>query len=288
MVQEGYPPYPLVHASYRRLERRTLARCAKATFTAPGAVAYYAQRYPALRSRLELLENGYDESAFAGASATAKPDVSTKVTLLHSGSVYPYERDPRPFFAALAELKAERTASAGALRVVLRATGADDYLRPLVRDAGLEDIVELAPPVSYREALAEMLAADGLLLFQAGNCNYQVPAKLYEYLRARRPVLALTDAAGDTAAVLQRAGIDTIGQLDSRESIKAALVRFVGLVQSGRAPIASDASVSSASRAARTAQLAQIFEEAIRATEAAPDQAVAGSVRGSGKPGPLR
>ena len=47
----------------------------------------------------------------------------------------------------------------------------------------------------------------GLLLLQASNCNDQVPAKAYEYLRCHRPVLALTDPAGDTAELLRsRAG----------------------------------------------------------------------------------
>ena len=38
-----------------------------------------------------------------------------------------------------------------------------------------------------------MLRADGLLILQAANCNEQIPAKLYKYLRARRPIVALTD-----------------------------------------------------------------------------------------------
>ena len=46
----------------------------------------------------------------------------------------------------------------------------------------------------------------------AANCNDQIPAKAYEYLRvsAARLLLALTDPAGDTADVIRRAGIDTI------------------------------------------------------------------------------
>ena len=47
---------------------------------------------------------------------------------------------------------------------------------------GIQDLIELAPLVPYEgRAFAEQLAADGLLLFQAANCNHQIPAKLYEY-----------------------------------------------------------------------------------------------------------
>jgi hypothetical protein len=51
-----------------------------------------------------------------------------------------------------------------------------------------------------------MLEADALLLLQGSTSNPAVPAKLYEYLRAQRPILALVDAAGETAATLDAAG----------------------------------------------------------------------------------
>jgi hypothetical protein len=112
-------------------------------------------------------------------------------------------------------------------------------------------------------ALAEMLRASGLLVLQAANCNRQVPAKLYEYLRARRPVLALTDPRGDTAAVLRNAGIDTIAALDSREDITRAIRRFVDFVETGRAPLPDESAVKSASRHSRTRELACVLSQAV-------------------------
>src|SRR5204863_7150606 len=111
-------------------------------------------------------------------------------------------------------------------------------------EQGLDDIVFLEPAIPYRDALAEMLAADGLLIFQAANCNHQIPAKIYEYLRARRPMLILTDAAGDTAAVVRAAGIDTMAPLDSAEAIERLLVDFIERIRAGRAPIAADAEIA--------------------------------------------
>jgi hypothetical protein len=87
-----------------------------------------------------------------------------------------------------------------------------------------------------------------------------VPAKLYEYLRARRPILALTDPAGDTAAVLRNAGIDTIARLDSPDEISRLLVRFLELLRQQRAPVARDATVAAASRRARTIELARVLD----------------------------
>ena len=74
---------------------------------------------------------------------------------------------------------------------------------------------------------AVVLEVDGLLILQASNCNQQIPAKLYEYVRARRPVLALTDPVGDTAATLRGAGLTSIARLDDAVSIAAAIPAFI-------------------------------------------------------------
>jgi hypothetical protein len=60
----------------------------------------------------------------------------------------------------------------------------------LATEFGIERFIELLPPIPYRAALEEMLRADALLVLQAANCNEQIPAKLYEYLRSGRPIVA--------------------------------------------------------------------------------------------------
>ena len=266
MAQQGYPARPLEHRAFEWIEYQTLRHCERAVFTAPGALRLYAERYPDIpQSRLTIIENGYDESVFTAVEQAANLGGSKggPLVLVHSGTIYASERDPRPFFGALAELQERGAITGDELRVVLRATGCDDYLRALIERYGISEIVKLEPALSYRDALAEMLAADGLLLLQAANCNYQVPAKLYEYMRARRPILALTDPAGDTAAVLKGAGVDTMAALDSPQEISRLLVRFLELLQQRRAPVAREASVAAASRRARTIELAKILDAVV-------------------------
>ncbi|WP_338769338.1 glycosyltransferase [Massilia sp. METH4] len=265
MTDVDYPADPVMRRFYRWIEEKTVRNCALAVCTTPGAIVTYTKRFPDIpASRFVVIENGYDEENFANAAAMQKPVTAVAgrpFTLIHSGIIYPSERDPVPFFEALSELKAEGFVTSARLRVVLRATAHDDFLVPLIARYDIGDIVSLAPHIAYRDALAEMLGADGLLVLQATNCNHQIPAKLYEYLRARRPVLALTDAIGDTAAALRHAGIDTIGPLDDKEGIRAALLRFLELAEAGRAPLASDEAVAANSRRARTAELARLLHE---------------------------
>ena len=89
-----------------------------------------------------------------------------------------------------------------------------------------------------------MLQADRLLISQASTCNSQIPAKLYEYLRAKWPLCALTDATGGTFASLRTAGVDTIVPLDEPVAIAQELVRFLKLLCNGTAPIGAKESVA--------------------------------------------
>jgi len=262
MTDEGYPANPLTRRVYQWIEQKTLFNCQRAVCTTPGAIKTYRTRFPDIpASRFVLLENGFDEENFADAeSLAAAPRDTDRFTLVHSGVIYPSERDPIPLFEAVAALKAQGLIGAATFELVLRATGHDAYLSKLIARYSIGDVVTLAPHVPYRDALAEMVTAGGLLILQAANCNHQVPAKLYEYLRARRPILALTDPAGDTAATLQTAGIDTIAPLDSKDAIMDALSRFLALALAGEAPLASPDKISSNSRRARTGVLAALLD----------------------------
>jgi glycosyltransferase involved in cell wall biosynthesis len=257
MTEPHYPPDPRRRRWYRWIERRAVRRAAFSTFTTPGAVRMYRERYPDVPpERFALLPNGYDEAPFADAERDLPRRAAGGLTLVHSGLLYPRERDPRQFFDAVA---AVRDSLAG-VRIVLRASGHEELHGEEIRRRGIGDLVELAPPVPYREALREMLQADGLLLFQAANCNHQVPAKVYEYFRARRPVFAMTDPRGDTAAVLSGAGVDTIVPLDDAGAIARGLVDFLARVRSGTAPVADD--VLRHSREGRARELARLLREA--------------------------
>ncbi len=270
MTEATYPADPLMRRVWQWIENKAVLNCSKVVCATPGAVKTYQARFPHVpASRFALIENGFDEENFA--EAEAQPALAERAdaafVLVHSGVIYPCERDPNPFFQALAGLREQGTISDESFKVVLRATGHDAHVRELIEQYGIGGMVSLAPHVAYRDALQEMITADGLLILQAANCNHQVPAKLYEYLRAGRPILALTDPAGDTAATLRNAGVDTIAPLDSKDAIMQELSRFLDLARNNGAPIASAETVRANSRRARTGVLAALLDEVSRANE---------------------
>lgn len=265
MVDDVYPYKGCKRRLFLSIERRVVNAAAKVIFTTQGSRRMYAERYPELpQDHWEVIANGYDESDF---SRLVQREVGAckggKLKLLHSGLLYPLERDPQNFFAAVAELKASGLASGEDIEIVLRAAGHEDLLSSLIEHYGISDMVTLAPPLDYNLAIQEMMEVDGLLIFQATNCNHQIPAKLYEYLRAGRPILAMTDPNGDTAALLRQVegGIQT--PLDSCDAIRLGLQEFIGRIRAGDAPVASKDVVGQYSRYAMTAKLAEVLNALI-------------------------
>jgi len=267
MAQDGYPSDPLTWRSYQRIEEAALLQARYSVFTTPGAAQIYRERYPAGAARVQVLENGYDEESFAGAAATADPGpirgAQTPLVLLHSGIIYPSERDPTQLFMALQSLSAKGVLKPGDVRIRFRASVHDRLLNSLAAEYGVADFIEMCPPVPYREALAEMLSVDALLVMQASNCNAQIPAKIYEYLRAGKPIIGLTDPVGDTAGVLRGAGLDAIARLDSVEEIEALLPAFLAAIREQRAILPNEAAVRQASRRGRSESLAQLLDSAV-------------------------
>ena len=260
MLQQDYPANPRTRKIFAWLERKMTRHCRHILLTSPGALALYRERYPEVAEAVwQVLPNGFDEQLFAQTQPViqqAKPDT---ITLLHSGTIYPSERDPTDFFQALATLKQQQPQLAARLKVVLRSTGHDALFARMLEQAGVNDIITLAPALNYVEALDEMLSADALLLLQASNCNYQTPAKAYEYIRAKRPVLALTDKDGDTAALISQSQMAEIAPLNNSEQIVSALIKLADNIDQQRYQSLPDEQIALFSRQYQAQKLHQLL-----------------------------
>ncbi|HEU0196475.1 MAG TPA: hypothetical protein VFQ88_04555 [Nevskiaceae bacterium] len=254
-------------ASQRRWERRVVDAAARVVFTTPSALRDCAVHYPnaEAQGRLSVIGNGYDESAFADLPRPPPLGPGRPLVLVHSGLLYRDGRDPLPFFAALAQLRDARAIGAASVRIVLRASGSESVFRQALEQFQLTGMVTLAPPVGNREALLEQARADGLLLFQGARFNRQIPAKLYEYLRIGRPILALVDAHGDTAAALHEAGAPDGVAIDDVGAIVAGLSQFIGALRNGTAQTVKPGVVARYARSAGAARLAGLLDGAMPA-----------------------
>ena len=258
MAQEGYPEDPRTWAAFERIERSAVTQATCSIFTTRGAAGMYRSRYPENAGRIRVIENGFDEESFTGVTGGAAL-IPGKTTLLHSGLIYPVERDPTQFFETLATLWKAGRISPDTLMIRFRAPAHDKLILGIAERLGVLPFVECLPPIPYREALGEMMRADGLLVMQAANCNEQIPAKVYEYLRSQRPLIGLTDPTGDTADLMTRAGVRHIAPLDAPDQIATTLMAFLEGLRDGSVTAPASELVAQHSRLSRTSELVEIL-----------------------------
>lgn len=267
MINRGYPSDPWQRRVWQWLEQRVLQHASACVFTTPYAAQTYADRYPEQAAKCHVIENGFDEEAFEQVQASREGVDRSRLLLLHSGLIYPKERDPSTFFAAVRRLIDEGKLEEERLCIRFRAPHHDADVRACASQHGLSQCVDVASPIPYHRAIAEMMAADLLLVFQGSNFNTQIPAKIYEYLRAQRPVMGVLDPAGGTAAQLQRFEAVHLGDIASVDNLQQTLWQALQQLDSAELPAALQRNreqVMTYSRKAQTARLQTLFNQVVQ------------------------
>jgi glycosyltransferase involved in cell wall biosynthesis len=266
MTEDNYPEDPVTRRVYRWIEGKAVQNAARLLFTARSTIQMYRKRYPRLSAEKCLrIPNGYDEEDFQWLSPvqSMRSAPHAPLRLVHLGVIYPSERDPRPIFRSLARLKQQGSIHPSELKVELRASGSEDYYARILKDLDIADLVYLLPALPYPVALRDAALSDGLLVFQAANCDHQIPAKVYEYLRLGKPILALTSHTGDTAALLQETGGATIVDLADEEAMFRALPDFLDSLRKGDYQPASFETVQRYARRNQSRTLAETLSRIV-------------------------
>jgi glycosyltransferase involved in cell wall biosynthesis len=200
------------------LERRVVKDCSAVITSTYHLRDLMRERYPALpQNKIRAILNGYDEADFADLAVAPTPR-GQRLRIVHTGNINAEFRDPRPLFAALARMIDRSQLTAGECE--LRFVGGGEYgdsseVRDAVAAAGLSAAVSFLPRVPYEESLRELTAADLFLLLQASDDTVGlVPAKLYEYLRAQKPTLALVRQGAITEVLADTGGGWTVDPTD--------------------------------------------------------------------------
>jgi glycosyltransferase involved in cell wall biosynthesis len=260
MTEADYPRDPLTWKCHRWLEKKAIRHASRLIFTAQSAVKMYLERYPELSpERCSLILNGFDEEDFK--TLVAKPAPSPPLRLMHMGLLYPIERDPLPFFKAMSQLQKDGRVNPSRVRIELRASGYESHYEQIIRNEGIENLVHLLPPLPYQQALQECMDGDGLLLFQAACCDHQIPAKVFEYVRLAKPILALTSLAGDTASLLKQTGGATLVDLADWQAIYRIFPDFLSAIETGSHPTPIVELVRGYSRKKQAEKLARLLDQ---------------------------
>lgn len=248
----NYERPPALAALERRLETRTMSIARHIVSVTPEMVERLTRRFDLPG---DLIPNGFDpEDAVSGVPLTAA------FTMTFTGMVYPGKQSLRPLFDALVALRRVGEVPAGFLvRLVGR------HVRALADEAaaaGLDELVAVLPQASRGEALRLQAESTVLLLplWTNENLGSWYPAKMFEYMGARRPILAIGPWRNEAARLLSKRGAGWVGS-NTEEMVPLLRRWFADYRRGGAAAVLPGTLLEDFRRERSAERLARVFDQ---------------------------
>lgn len=197
----------------RRIESALVRRSAARVLNTPSMRDWFEESFPgAPPGKNFVIPNGFD-----AVKSDLAPSATGPIEIVHAGEIYG-SRSLVPLLRAVALLgqrhpeRAIRVTTYGALP-------ASEWQR--IREASLEGHIEERPRIPFAALFQELQRAHVLLAVVSEHMTYSVPYKIYDYMAAGRPILALAprDAAlhellsdSDAGLCVDPTDIDDIAQ----------------------------------------------------------------------------
>jgi len=203
---------------------------------------------------IQVISNGYD----ADDAKAITVELDQKFTISHIGTLN-IARNPKTVWKALSEICSEYPQFKTDMQIQL--VGKVDF--SVLEDIsffGLSDNLRKIDYLSHTEAIAKQQTSQVLLLLinNSGNARGILTGKFYEYLAARRPILAIGPIDGDVAAVLSETGAGTIVDFEDEIRTKQAILDYYKLYKTRLLTVKTE-SVERFSRRSLTGELAKLL-----------------------------
>jgi glycosyltransferase involved in cell wall biosynthesis len=172
-----------------RIEGRLVRQSAARVLNTPSMAEWFAESFAqAPADRNFTIPNGFDPAPLA-----ETPPATGPLQIVHAGEIYG-SRSLVPLLRAVQQLS--RRHEARPIHVTTYgALPAAEWRR--IREAGLESFIDERARIPFATLFAELQRAHVLLAVVSDHMTYSAPYKIYDYMAAGRPILALAprDAA---------------------------------------------------------------------------------------------
>lgn len=203
------------------LEERLLKAADLITVTCAATAKSFQDVYPSLpKDKFLEITNGFDAEDFD--SPVCSP--LDTFTIAYTGRFDSQKNVSFSFLQALKELCCERPELAGKIKVVF-AGSFGEQSRALLEQWNLEEMVTLMGYVPHHESVKLLLGSHVLLLTLSDDLGIDLtyPGKLFEYLAARKTILALA-TEGATADLIRDMEAGLVVSPDDVGAIKHAVL----------------------------------------------------------------
>ena len=176
---------------------------------------------------ITVITNGYDSDYKGDMTKTEE------FTLSHIGSLLS-ERNPGVLWRVLAQLLTENEPFKQHFKLRLAGVVSEDVLKSIY-DSGLENYTELLGYVSHDRAIQLQQESQVLLLVEVDSPETKgiLPGKLYEYMVAKRPILAIGPKNWDANQIISDTNTGATFDYESTTDLKNVILKWFAAYQKG-------------------------------------------------------
>lgn len=242
----------------KKMERAVLAEADRVLTVSNGVKEDLLSRQPELDdARWRLLLNGFDAADFADVKLKTKPD---KLTITYLGSLYG-SRNPDSLLQAVELLQESGDASVN--KITFRFVGRISApIIERIKSSPAAAMFELVPYVPHEESVSYLLASDVLLLIidDTPASRGILTGKLFEYIGAGKPILALAPD-GEAASLILQHKLGWVAPPNDVQKIKQTLLTITEAGTDSGGNQLNEAMRKQFERKEQTRQLAAIMDE---------------------------
>jgi len=243
-----------------KMEKTVLKLADYIIMAAEPATLSMIDKYPFIKGKCTTITNGFDVEDFKDLK---KEGSTEKFTIAHIGSLYAL-LTPKYFLTALQQLIAEKEELRSCVQVLFVGHSGKET-EDLVDKFGLHDVIKLVGYLPHKECLGFMVNSDVLLLIITIKGDYgkwMFTGRLFEYLGARRPILALAPLDGVAADLVRSAKAGIVVHPDDVDSIKRTILKLFQKWKRGNLGTI-ESKIVEYDRKVLTERLVRIFESLI-------------------------
>ena len=210
------PVQQLLLGAFVGLQKKVFNKAGRVFFTSESSRRAYVEQEIIAEEKTKYLSLFYDDSV-----GSHNHDVlpTEKFVIEYPGRFGRiWGRTPEPFLRALALFLSRNPEAHSSTVFCFHGPWFEDHTQ-IIHELGLDDVVEIHPPVPYRDYLKLLSSATVLLLVAAKEDNLFVPAKMMDYFATGRPILSFVPPESETHAILRQAGMDeyAVGEADAEQ-----------------------------------------------------------------------
>ena len=179
------------------------------------------ENYLKFNQKIEVITNGFD-----AITNNAEVVLDTQFTIVHIGMMNA-DRNPTMLWKVVSEIMAENETFANDFRLKLVGKLADEVLESIDMYK-LTSNLEIVPYLHHKKAIALQKNAQVLLLAvnKVPNAKGIVTGKIFEYLQAKRPILAIGPVDGDLAEIINLTSSGTVVDFEDEKTLKNSILEL--------------------------------------------------------------